>query len=86
MIQALTNAQEELQTTNSYLYGLGVELADIAQSLNSLDDKLDKLMEKPIQIIVDTESLSKTLEKQKAIQPSEEATKFEFKPPLGREK
>jgi archaellum component FlaC len=61
---ALTTATDELQTTNNYLFGIGAELADIAESLKTLSTQLADFMSKPLQVTVDTQSLAQTLQKQ----------------------
>lgn len=79
---ALTTATNELETTNSYLYGIGTELALISDALSALDTKLQDFLSKPIQVTVDTESLTQILAKQtKSTQkPSAELPKTAYTP------
>jgi len=63
--EALTTATNELETTNSYLYGIGAELSLINDTLASLDTKLQDFLSKPISVTVDTESLTKIAESTK---------------------
>jgi hypothetical protein len=64
MTEALQNATNELETTNSYLYGIGTELADIADSLKSLTTLATKTLSKPISVSVDFEQYTKAVERQ----------------------
>ncbi len=78
MTEALDKATVELETTNSYLYGIGAELADLNSTMKSVLETLNTLLSKPLNVIVDTQSLASTLEKLSATSTREMAKPTEL--------
>lgn len=78
LTEALEKAAEELDTTNSYLYGIGAELADLNSTMKSILERLDTILDKPISVTITAESLASTLEKTSATSTREIAKPTEL--------
>jgi len=61
--EALQTIADELDTLNSYLYGVGVELADLNSKIDSLKELIETKLKEPLRVTVDTESLLTTVKK-----------------------
>jgi len=79
--EALTAIREELETLNSLLYGLGVELADLNSKVESLEEFVRATANNPLRVVVDTESLLAAIKKAERTTKPEAAkvSKVEFK-------
>jgi len=79
---ALNTIADELDTLNSYLYGIGVELTDLNSKIESLEVLLWTIVKEPVRVIVDTESLLATIKKaSEKVKPEEvKPAEMAFKP------
>ena len=82
MTDALNNATNELETTNSYLYGIGTELADAANTLREISSQLADLLKQGIKVTVDFETFKENLAKQTPKPEEAESPKEAYPEPV----
>jgi len=79
-IKALQRIGDELETTNSYLYGIGGELADLNDTLKSVKELLTNLMQTGVKVTVDFKTFTENLSKQAPKQDMSLLPKTPFPP------
>jgi archaellum component FlaC len=78
MTEALSKAIDELETTNSYIYGIGGEIASLVEEMKQLNTNVAKLLEVPLKVTVDTESLANVLSETPKVPATEKEKPVRF--------
>lgn len=78
IVDAIEKASEELQDTNTYLYAIGVELADANNVLRDIATSLDKLSSQPLKVTVDFATFMQNIENQTPKPEEAEQPTFAF--------